>query len=403
MSTLTIQISDRANSIKPSPTLTITAKAAALKAQGKDVIGFGAGEPDFDTPEAIKQAAIRALEKGETKYTPVAGTPALKNAIIDKLKRDNGLTYTGDEIIVSSGAKHSLYNLFQAVLNPGNEVIIPTPYWVSYPDMAILAGAAPVFVETREADGFKLRPDALEKVITERSRLLVLNSPSNPTGAAYSTDELRALADVVRKHPQLMVVSDEIYEKLLYDNFPFATIAAVDDEMKRRTFVVNGLSKAYSMTGWRLGYTAGDKAVIAAMNKIQGQSTSNPTSFAMAGAVEALSGSQEPVDMMRAEFAKRRDYIVERLNAIPGIRCPKPEGAFYVFPNVSGLFGRKAGDRVIKDADALADYLLEEYLVAVVPGPGFGAPDYVRLSYATGMETIRKGLDRIAEAVARLQ
>lgn len=397
-----MQISDRAKSIKPSPTLTIDAKAKALKAAGEDVIGFGAGEPDFDTPANIKQAAVKALEKGQTKYTAVGGTDELKDAIRAKLKRDNGLEYTRDEIIVSTGAKHSLYNLFQAVLNPGDEIIIPTPYWVSYPDMAVLAGAVPVFVEGREDDGFKVRPEALAKAITPKSRMLVINSPSNPTGGAYSAAELKAIADVVRPHQDLMIVSDEIYEKLLYDNFAFATIAGVDAEIKARTFVVNGMSKAYAMTGWRLGYVAGDKAVVAAMTKIQGQSTSNPTSIAQAAGAEALNGPETEVVRMRGEFEKRRNYIVERLNAVPGVRCRKPEGAFYVFPNIAALFGKKAGDKAITDCDAFAAYLLDEFKVAVVPGSGFGAPNCMRLSYATSMDNITRGLDRIAEAVARL-
>lgn len=397
-----MQISERAKSVKPSPTLTIDAKAKALKAAGEDVIGFGAGEPDFDTPANIKQAAVKAIEKGQTKYTAVGGTDELKDAIRGKLKRDNGLEYAREEIIVSTGAKHSLYNLFQAVLNPGDEIIIPTPYWVSYPDMALLAGAVPVFVEGREEDGFKVRPEALAKAITPKSRLLVINSPSNPTGGAYSAAELKAIADVVRPHKELAIVSDEIYEKLLYDNFPFATIAAVDAEIKARTYLVNGMSKAYAMTGWRLGYVAGDKAVVAAMTKIQGQSTSNPTSIAQAAGVEALNGPETEVVRMRGEFEKRRNNIVDRLNAIPGVRCRKPEGAFYVFPNISALYGKKAGDKVITDCDAFAAYLLDEYKVAVVPGSGFGAPNCMRLSYATSMDNITRGLDRIAEAVARL-
>lgn len=398
-----MQISERAKSVKPSPTLTIDAKAKALKAAGQDVIGFGAGEPDFDTPANIKAAAQKAIEKGQTKYTAVGGTDELKDAVRAKLKRDNNLEYSRDEIIVSCGAKHSLYNLFQAMLNPGDEIIIPSPYWVSYPDMAILAGAVPVIVEGKEADGFKVKPEALARAITPKSRLLVVNSPSNPTGGAYSAAELKAIAEVVRPHKDLMIVSDEIYEKLLYDGFPFATIAAVDAEMRSRTFVVNGMSKAYAMTGWRLGYTAGDKSVVSAMAKIQGQSTSNPTSIAQAAGVEALNGSQDEVARMAGEFAKRRDYIVERLNGIPGVRCRKPEGAFYVFPNISALFGKSANARKIADADAFADYLLEDFNVAVVPGAGFGAPEYMRLSYATSLENIRKGIDRIAEAVSKLK
>lgn len=397
-----MQISDRAKSVKPSPTLTIDAKAKALKAAGEDVIGFGAGEPDFDTPENIKQAAIKALAKGQTKYTAVGGTDELKDAIRAKLKRDNDLEYSREEIIVSCGAKHSLYNLFQAVLNPGDEIIIPTPYWVSYPDMALLANAVPVFVEGKEEDGFKVKPEALAKVITPKSRFLVINSPSNPTGGAYTAAELKAIAEVVRPHPNLAIVSDEIYEKLLYDKTPFATIAAVDAEIKARTFVVNGMSKAYAMTGWRLGYTAGDKSVVGAMTKIQGQSTSNPTSIAQAAGVEALNGPQDEVADMAAEFAKRRNYIVNRLNAIPGVKCRQPEGAFYVFPNISSLFGKQTGNRKIDGADQFAEYLLEDYKVAVVPGSGFGAPNYMRLSYATSIDNITRGLDRIVEAIAKL-
>jgi aspartate aminotransferase len=397
-----MQISDRAKSVKPSPTLTIDAKAKALKAAGEDVIGFGAGEPDFDTPENIKQAAVKALSKGQTKYTAVGGTDELKDAIRAKLKRDNGLEYSREEIIVSCGAKHSLYNLFQAVLNPGDEIIIPTPYWVSYPDMALLANAVPVFVEGREEDGFKVKPEALAKVITPKSRLLVINSPSNPTGGAYTAAELKAIADVVRPYPNLAIVSDEIYEKLLYDKTPFASIAATDADIKARTFVINGMSKAFAMTGWRLGYTAGDKAVIGAMTKIQGQSTSNPTSIAQAAGAEALNGPQDEVEGMALEFAKRRNYIVNRLNSIPGIKCRQPEGAFYVFPNISALFGKQVAGRKITNADLFADYLLEDFKVAVVPGSGFGAPNYMRLSYATSIDNITRGLDRIAEAVAKL-
>jgi aspartate aminotransferase len=389
-----MKISQRARNTAPSPTLGITARARQLKAQGIDVIGFGAGEPDFDTPEPIKRAAIAALEGGDTKYTPSSGTEALRKAICEKLLRDNGLSYQPNEVIVSAGAKHSLFNLMQAVLDPGDEVIIPAPYWVSYPEQVKLAGGVPVIVEAPESDGFRVTAAAIRAAVTPATRMMVINSPSNPTGAAIDQAELRQIAELAVER-DLMVVSDEIYEKLTYGGSLHTSIASFGEEIKARTFTVNGFSKAYSMTGWRLGYLAGDRTVVAAMGRIQDQSTSNPTSFAQAGAVAALTGPQDSVETMRQAFEERRNVIVSRLNAIPGVRCVNPDGAFYVFPNVSGLFSSQAGD-----SDALAEYLLAEARIAVVPGSGFGAPEYIRLSYATSMEQIQEGINRL-EAAAR--
>jgi aspartate aminotransferase len=392
-----MKISQRARNTAPSPTLGLTAQIARMKAEGIDVIGFGAGEPDFDTPEPIKEAAIAALKRGVTKYTPSGGTEDLRRAICDKLHRDNGLTYTPRQVLVSIGAKHSLYNIMQAVLDPGDEVIIPSPYWVSYPEQVKLAGATPVFVDAPEADGFRVTAPAIAAAITPRTRMVILNSPCNPTGAAIDPAELKRIAALAVER-DLIVVSDEIYEKLTYDGRAHVSIASLGEEIYRRTLTVNGLSKAYSMTGWRLGYVAGDAEVIAAMGRIQDQSTSNPTSFAQSGAVAALTGPQDAVATMAAAFEERRNSIVAALNAIPGIRCSKPDGAFYVFPNVSGL----VSDR-IPDGDALAEHLLREAKVGVVPGSGFGAPNYVRLSYATSLDQIEKGVARIADAVKGLR
>lgn len=398
-----MKLTNRVQRIKPSPTLAITAKAAALKAQGVDVIGFGAGEPDFDTPQHVKDAAIAAIQAGFTKYTDVAGTVELKDAIIAKLKKDNGLEYARDQILVSCGAKHSLYNIAQALFEEGDEVIIQAPYWVSYPDQVLLNDAKPVVVETDDKTGFKITPALLEKAITPKSKAFILNSPSNPTGAAYSRDELKALADVIVKH-NLICVSDEIYEKISYDGFKHVSIASLGEEIKKRTIVVNGLSKSHAMTGWRMGYAAGPKEWIASMNKIQGQVTSNITSITQKAAVAALNGPQDDLTKMGKAFIERRDAIVSRFEAIPGITCLKPQGAFYVFPNVSALLGKKtASGKTISSADDFANYLLEEYKVAVVSGEGFGAPGYMRLSYACSMENIQKGLDRISDAVKQLK
>jgi aspartate aminotransferase len=394
-------LSQRAQNIKPSPTLAIEAKAKALKAQGVDIISFGAGEPDFDTPDNIKNAAQRAITDGFTKYCPVPGTPDLKQAIIEKFAKDNNLSYSSDEIIVSCGAKHSLYNLFQAVFNRGDEVLIPAPYWVSYPDMAALAGAKAKIIKTREEDSFKMTAEQLRKAVGRKTKALVVNSPSNPTGGAYTADELKAIGEVcVEKN--LLIISDEIYEKLAYDGFTPFSIAAVSPAVKAQTVVVNGVSKAYAMTGWRIGYAAGPKEIIGAMSTIQSQSTSNPTSISMKAAAEALKGSQESVAVMRTEFAKRRDYIVERLNNMPGIKCAKPQGAFYVFPNVKKLLGKAADGKTIDSAATLAAWLLETAKIAVVPGEPFGAPGHLRLSYATSLGQIRDGMDRLETALKTL-
>ncbi|EKD41462.1 MAG: hypothetical protein ACD_73C00714G0002 [uncultured bacterium] len=388
--------------IKPSPTLVTTAKAKAMKANGIDVVGFGAGEPDFDTPEPIKQAAIQAIQSGFTKYTDTPGIVELKDAIISKLKRDNDLEYTREEIIVSNGGKHVLYNIAQVLFDVGDEVIIPSPYWVSYPDQVLLNDATPVFLNTSEKNGFKVTPEELEKIITPKTKAFILNSPSNPTGSGYSEKEIRALAAVLEKH-DIICISDEIYEKIIYGDFRHFSIAQTSPKMKSLTLVVNGVSKAYSMTGWRMGFAAGPKDIIAAMNKVQGQVTSNICSITQKACVEAYNGSQNFLKDMVSEFKARRDYIVVRLNAIPGIRCQTPEGAFYVFPNIEGLFGKKTKKgALISNSAQLADYLLEEYQVAVVSGEGFGAEGYIRLSYATSMQDIQKGLDRIQESVAAL-
>ncbi|OIP92419.1 MAG: aspartate aminotransferase [Syntrophaceae bacterium CG2_30_49_12] len=396
-----MKLSSRISGIKPSPTLAITMKANALRAEGRDVIGFGAGEPDFDTPLHIKMAAIKAIEGGFTKYTPVGGTDELKDAIIRKLQKDNRLNYSRSEIVVSCGAKHTLYNLAQVLFEEGDEVIIPSPYWVSYPDIVVLAGAQPVVVETKETDGFKLQPEQLEGAINKRTKAVILNSPSNPTGAAYSRTELEILAEVIGRKG-IFVISDDIYEKIIYDDFPFCNIASISEEMKKMTVVVNGVSKAYAMTGWRIGYAAGPSEVISAVTMIQSQSTSNPSSISQKAAVEALVGDQDVVTEMVEEFRKRRNCIVEKLGAIPGITCMNPAGAFYVFPNVSLLFGRSWRGKTISNSSDLTEYLLEEANVAVVPGGEFGCDHHIRLSYATSMKNIEEGLQRIRDAVVKL-
>jgi aspartate aminotransferase len=387
--------------VKPSETLAITAKANALRAQGRDVIGFGAGEPDFDTPDHIKQAAIRAIEAGFTKYTPVGGTDELKDAIIAKLKTDNRLEYKRSQVVVSCGAKHTLYNLAQALFEEGDEVIIPAPYWVSYPDIVVLAGGTPVILNTLEKDGFKMKPEQLKASITGRTRAVIFNGPSNPTGAAYSPDELKALAAVLAD-TDIFAISDDIYEKILYADFPFANLAMAEPRLKDRTIVVNGVSKAYAMTGWRIGYAAGPEEIIGAISKIQSQNTSNPTSISQKASVAALAGDQQVVSMMVAEFKKRKDYIVDALNDIPGIFCPMPEGAFYVFPNVSALYGRSYEGKKISNSTEFIEYLLDGANVATVPGVAFGSDDHIRLSYATSLKNIEEGVRRIKDAVAKL-
>ncbi len=396
-------IATRLKNVKPSPTLAVTAKAAELKAAGKNVIGLGAGEPDFDTPDHIKKAAIEAINRGETKYTPVAGTPALKKAISDKFKRENGLDYAPNQIVACVGAKHVIFNAFMATLNAGDEVIIPAPYWVSYPDMVIFAEGTPIEVKCGEEHAFKLTPTVLEKAITPKTKWLILNSPSNPTGAAYSEAELRALADVLLKHPHVMIMADDIYEHLCYDGFVFKTIAQVEPKLYERTLTVNGVSKAYSMTGWRLGYAGGSKELIAAISDIQSHSTSNPCSITQAATVAALNGDQTFLQEWKKNFAARRDLVVAGINAIPGLKCLKPEGAFYVFPSMKGLIGKKTpGGTTIDSCKSFCDYLLEEALVAAVFGSAFGMPGYFRISYATGEAQLKDALGRIKTACEKL-
>jgi aspartate aminotransferase len=394
--------SKRAQSIKPSPTLSIDTKAKALMASGEDVINFGVGEPDFDTPENIKEAAIRAIKEGFTKYTPVGGIIELKDAIIEKFQMDNNLSYNREEIIVSCGAKHSLYNIAQALFNPGDEVIIPAPYWVTYPDQVILNDATPVIVDTNEKDSFRLTPGLLRANFSERTRALILNYPSNPTGLAYDKKSLEDIAEMAIEH-NLYIISDEIYEKLTYEGFKHISIASLGEEIKKRTIVVNGLSKSHAMTGWRIGFAAGPSEVIKAMTKIQSQSTSNPTSIAQKAAVEALRGKQDFIPMMVSEFDKRRLYILKRLNSIKGLSCTKPVGAFYVFPKVSYYYGKSVNGTKINSSLDLSTYLLDRAKVAVVPGSAFGDDSYIRISYATSMDNIKSGLDRIEKALAELQ
>lgn len=396
-----MKLAQRIGRIKPSPTLAITAKANALRAEGRDIIGFGAGEPDFDTPENIKAAAVRAIQEGFTKYTPVGGIDELKDAIIGKMSRDHGLPYKRSQIVVSCGAKHTLYNLIQILCEEGDEVIIPAPYWVSYVDIVVLAGATPVIIDTPEAGGFKLTPELLKKALTNRTKAIILNSPSNPTGSAYHRRELEALAAVIEP-TGMTVISDDIYEKIVYDGFEFFSIASVSETLRNRTVVVNGVSKAYAMTGWRIGYAAGPEEIIAAITKLQSQNTSNPTSIAQKAAVEALNGDQSAVAMMVKAFRERRDIIVDALNAIPAISCPLPQGAFYVFPNVSALYGRSWQGKKIVNSSDLAAYLLDEANVAVVPGADFGNDNYIRLSYATSLKLIEEGIRRIDLACSRL-
>ena len=398
-----VQAASRLSLIKPSPTMAITAMAAELKAAGKDVIGLGAGEPDFDTPESIKAAGIQAIQEGETKYTRVDGMPALKQAIVRKFARENGLDYAPDQISVGSGAKHVLYNGLMASLDPGDEVIVPAPYWVSYPDMVRLAEGAPVIVPAAAADGFKLRPEALAAAITPRTRWLMFNSPSNPTGAAYTRDEIAALAAVLVDHPQVGVLSDDIYEHLVYDGFSFHTIAAVEPRLYERTLTINGVSKAYAMTGWRIGFAGGPRELIAGMAKMQSQSTSNPTSISQHAAIAALDGPQDTIPERRAVFQERRDLVVGMLNEADGIECATPEGAFYVYPSCAGMIGRKtpAGERLESDED-VARYLLEAVGVAVVHGAAFGLEPYFRISYATSTEALSEACARIQRAARAL-
>jgi len=387
-------LSDRVNAVKPSPTLAVTTLANQLRAQGRDVIGLGAGEPDFDTPEHIKEAAIQAIHDGKTKYTAVDGTTELKQAIIDKFKRDNDFDYKADQILVSCGGKQSFYNLCQAYINRGDEVIIPAPYWVSYPDMVLLAEGVPVVVETGLADNFKMSADALSAAITPKTRMLVLNSPSNPTGVAYSKAELKALADVLIQNPHVLVVTDDMYEHIIWNDEGFSNILNAEPALYDRCMVLNGVSKAYSMTGWRIGYAAGPADVIKAMKKIQSQSTSNPTSISQSASVAALNGDQGCIGVMLKAFKERHDYVLETLNSIPHIQCLPSDGTFYSFPNIQSFIDSR--DDLKNDVDA-ANLLLDKVGVAVVPGSAFGAEGYMRLSFATSMTNLEKALERIRQ------
>jgi len=392
---LDLQLSKRVQLIKPSPTLAVTNKANELRAAGQDIIGLGAGEPDFDTPAHIKEAAIAAIGEGQTKYTAVDGTPALKQAIIAKFKKDNGLTYEANQILVSSGGKQSFFNLSLALLNPDDEVIIPAPYWVSYPDMVKIAEAKPVIVSTTQDQRFKMTASQLEAAITDKTRLVVINSPSNPTGIAYTREELASLGDVLRKHPSIMVVTDDMYEHILWTDAPFVNILNVCPDLYDRTFVLNGVSKAYSMTGWRIGYAAGPAKAIAAMKKIQSQSTSNPASISQAAATEALAGPQDCVKEMVVQFKKRHDYLVQALNTLPGVECIAGDGTFYVFPSFEKAIEASEFDNDV----AFAEHLLGTAGVALVPGSAFGAPGCMRLSFATSMELLESAIERLKKAL----
>lgn len=393
---LEISLSQRTQSIKPSPTLAVTARAAELRAEGKDIIGLGAGEPDFDTPEHIKAAAIESLNKGQTKYTAVDGTVELKKAIIDKFKRENNLEYNSNQVLVSCGAKHSLYNLFQAILNPGDEIIIPAPYWVSYPDMAKLAGAEPVIIKTSIDDHFKITPNKLRGAINDKTKLLVFNSPSNPTGVSYSEEELVELGRVLVEFPDVLIVTDDIYEHILWGQDKFINIVNACPELYERTIVVNGVSKAYSMTGWRIGYVGGPESIIKGMKKIQSQSTSNASSMAQAAAIAALNGPQTYIEESTGIFKERHDFVLKSLEQIDGISCIASEGTFYIFPDMNGLIEKLDG---INNDIELAEFFLEKAEVAMVPGSAFGAPGCMRISFATSMENLETSMERIKKSL----
>lgn len=397
-----MELSNRVNAIKESPTLAITAKAGKLKAEGKDVIALAAGEPDFDTPQHIKDAAIEAINKGFTKYTPVSGTPGLKAAIVAKFKRDNGVEYKPSQILVSVGGKQSFFNLCQAFINPGDEVIVPAPYWVSYPDIVIIADGKPVIVECGIEQGFKLSPAQLEAAITPKTKMVVLNSPSNPTGAVYTLEELKALGEVLKKHPQILIASDDMYEHVMLGDTRFFNILNACPELYDQTILLNGVSKAYSMTGWRIGYAGGPEKLIKAMENVQSQSTSNPTSISQVAAEAALNGSQDCIKPMLEAFNARQKFVVDAFNAIPGLKCLTAGGAFYAFVDAREAIKRLAAAGTIPAATdlALGNYLLEQFMVAVVPGSAFGSEGYFRISFATSMQNLEKALARIAEALA---
>jgi aspartate aminotransferase len=397
-------LADRLSRIKPSPTLAMTKRALEMKAAGRDVIGLSAGEPDFDTPANIKEAAIAAIRRGETRYTAVDGTPELKQAIAAKFKRENGLTYAPNQIIVGTGGKQVLFNALLATIGPGDEVIIPAPYWVSYPDIVLLAEGTPVPVSCPQNNGFKLRAEDLEQAITRKTKWLILNSPSNPTGAAYTAGELKALAEVLLRHPDVWVLTDDMYEHLVYDGFKFATIAEVEPKLYPRTLTLNGVSKAYCMTGWRIGFAGGPAELIKAMGTLQSQSTSNPSSISQAASVEALNGPKDFIPKHNQSFKERRDLVVEMLNRAPGIHCPRPEGAFYVYPSCAGTLGKRTpqGKMIETDTD-FVEYLLEAEGVAVVQGVAFGLSPHFRISYATSTEALREACTRIQRACAALK
>ncbi|MBP8625944.1 MAG: pyridoxal phosphate-dependent aminotransferase [Syntrophorhabdaceae bacterium] len=395
-------LSKRAEALKPSPTLAISAKEKALKAQGLDIAGFGAGEPDFDTPAHIKQAAIKAINENFTRYTPAAGIDPLKDAVIEKFKRDNNLTYKRDEIIISCGGKHALFNLFQAIFQDGDEVLIPVPFWVSYPPMVELAGATPVLVETEEKEDYQITGSMLKRYLTSRTRGIILNYPSNPAGSIYYRENLEEIGRLAVEN-NLYIVSDEIYEKLTYDDYNHVSIASMDESFRQRTIICHGVSKTYAMTGWRIGYAAGPVHVIKAMANIQSQSTSNPTSIAQIAAIAALNGPQDSIPIMVNAFRKRRDFLVSELRSIEGTTCYNPKGAFYVFPNFSNVIGRRYKDITIDSSAKLAEVLLEDFHTAVVPGAEFGKEGYIRLSFATSMDVIKKGIERIRQAVSEFR
>jgi aspartate aminotransferase len=397
-----VPLSTRVQAIKPSPTLAVTARAAKLKAEGKDIIGLGAGEPDFDTPQHIKDAAIAAINKGFTKYTPVGGTASLKQAIIAKFKRDNGLDYTAKQILVSCGGKQSFFNLALATINPGDEVIIPAPYWVSYPDIVIIAEGKPVIVQAGIEQGFKMTPAQLESAITSKTRMVVINSPSNPSGGVYTLDDLKALGAVLRKHPNILIATDDMYEHIALTDEKFCNILNACPDLYPRTMVLNGVSKAYAMTGWRIGYAAGPENIITAMENVQSQSTSNPTSISQVAAEAALNGDQACITPMLKAFRERHEFVVSELNKIPGLSCIKAGGAFYAFPDARTAIATLHRKGTIKEATdiALSEYLLVEAGVAVVPGSAFGSEGYIRLSFATSMDNLQKALERMAKALA---
>ena len=397
-------LAQRLSRIKPSPTIAVTNKARELKAAGKDVIGLGAGEPDFDTPQNIKDAAIAAIQSGDTKYTAVDGTPALKSAICGKFKRENGLTYTPQQITVGTGGKQVIYNALMATLDPGDEVIIPAPYWVSYPDMVVLAEGTPVIVPCTAENGFKLQPQDLEAAITPKTKWIILNSPSNPTGAAYTRADMKKVTDVLVRHPHVWILTDDMYEHLVYDGFQFCTPAQIEPSLYDRTLTMNGVSKAYAMTGWRIGYAGGPEELIKGIAKVQSQSTSNPSSVSQAAAVEALNGRQNFIAENNEIFKARRDMVVEMLNAADGIDCLTPEGAFYVYPSVAGTLGKSTpGGKTIRTDEDFVTYILEDFGVAAVQGEAFGLSPYFRISYATSTEALREACTRIQKACAALK